>query len=162
MAMDEETKKRLQEISRAKRGILLKDLSTTDLMVACDHFEEFGKLPEDWTIVESKWKNDKATQMVVQHIRFNACYLKYAKPEQIATLEQRLPCRRILLPVTYRGEQQVVDLITDSEGITCRIVTDFPVAAIDHILKFLNVKQSQRYWRRLDCNLEYYDLAPNK
>jgi hypothetical protein len=50
--------------------------------------------------------------------------------------------------------------VYNSKGNAARIVTAFPVAAIEHILKFLNVKQPTKYWRRLDYNLDYYDPAP--
>lgn len=78
-AISPETKEQLQEMARKKRGTLLKDVSTDDLLILCDYAEENATIHNQWS------------------------YLLRASDEQIDALRGRLPNREHVIPHQRQG-----------------------------------------------------------
>jgi hypothetical protein len=88
----------------------------TDIMVACDHFEEHGPaIPEDWFLYRNR--------------RSRACWLHYPSPELIAYLDKRLPSQIANVKMWNPNMRKHIQ----------RVVHAYPLAAIRRILKFLGV-----------------------
>jgi hypothetical protein len=90
--MTPELKEHLKAIARKRRGQLLKDCTVADLLVACDYVEMERSIPTN-TTNPLGW-----------------AYLKYATPDQVATLCGRLPHHNITVavPVTGAPKERVV------------------------------------------------------
>lgn len=117
--MDDSVKEKLRQHNKARRDgkRLLKDITVTDLQVACDFYEEQGVVHSITTPGECS-------------------YLKYATHEQIATLRKRLPHRDALVEIPWAGNMLKPEEV-EYDGRGYRIVTAFPTEALRTILTFL-------------------------
>lgn len=93
--MDRSLKEYLKKIREAKRGVLLKDVTAADLLVACDWAEsERG--------VVDGFRNTVPPNLS------GACYLKYANLGQVLALAGRLVNARVLIPASRHARERSV------------------------------------------------------
>lgn len=103
-------------------GGILKRLNQDSLLIMADDAEERGLSDTDWDT--GPW-----------------CYLRWARPDQVAVLSERIKCRKILLPcnipMTGRRQQSrkfTATFYDNSKGELCRPVTAFALPTLTHIL----------------------------
>lgn len=88
--MTEEAKRRLQEIQKKKRGVLLKDIKTSDITAICDLVKEKGL-----DVIEKITRSNNS----VYNPRLS--YLRYATREQVEVLKRELPHRDIRISAWF-------------------------------------------------------------
>lgn len=132
--MTPEVKAILRERAKKKRGVLLKDCTPDDFLVACDYVEsELGVT----LLPPLKWLEREGTKWVPS-------YLKYAKPEQIAALESRIPFVRCRLAIPGPGRKPF------------RIVTLFDTRFLSSVLRFLvGVDKCSSYFKVYPHRIEH-------